>query len=134
MLAKTTSKDLGTAVAISLAGIALVLLGMRAHWNPQDLNPGVEGCLTATVVGFGMALLHPVPYARALAICALPTAAQYFICAYAAVAATGLGITGIQLVLMGFVGIAFALREPREAAAPSRASIIAARRPAHSHG
>jgi hypothetical protein len=124
MLAKTTSKDLGTALGVTLAGGALLLFALRAHWVPADLNPGIEGCLTATIVGFLMALLHRMPYGQALALSALPTAAQYVVCAYAAGAGVGLGITGMQLVVMGLFGVALATREPRPMQAASDASHV----------
>jgi hypothetical protein len=122
MFAKTTSKDLGTALGITLAGGALLLLALRAHWVPADMNPGIEGCLTATIVGFLMALLHRMPYGQALALSALPTAAQYVVCAYAAGPGVGLAITGLQLVVMGLLGLALTARETLPVQAASEAS------------
>jgi hypothetical protein len=124
MFAKTTSKDLGTALGVTLVGGALLLFALRAHWVPADLNPGIEGCLTATIVGFLMALLHRMPYGQALALSALPTAAQYVVCVYAAGGGVGLAITGIQLVVMGLLGLMLAAREPRPAQAASEASHV----------
>jgi hypothetical protein len=129
-----TSKVLGTALGVSVAGGALLLLALRARWVPGDLNPGIEGCLTASILGFVMALLHPMSYARALGLSVLPTAALYVLCVYAGGVATGLGMAGIQLLVMGFTGVAFGLRDERRDPArrgePTRARHG---RPAHSH-
>lgn len=134
MFAKTTSRDLGLALIVTLGGGAVLLSALRASWNPQDLSLGVESCLTTTVVGFLLALLHPLPYGRVLALCAPLVAVEYWSCTYAAGSAVGRGIVGTQLVIMGFVGLALTLRERRPAAAPEAVRApCAAPRPASSH-
>jgi hypothetical protein len=115
MLARTTSKDLGSALGITIAGVIAIFFALRGRWSPQDLNPGIEGCLTTTIVGFAMALLHGMPFGKAIGLSTVTTAAQYAICAYAAGPATAIGITGLQLLVMGFVGMALALRGPHAA-------------------
>lgn len=113
MFEQTTSKDLGAAVVVTLAGGVALSLALRAHWVPQDLSPGVEGGLTASFSSFLMALLHPLPYRRALALLAPLIAALFLGCASAAGPAVGLGMAGLQLVLMGIVGLALAARARR---------------------
>ncbi len=132
-MAKATSKDLGSAVLVTAVGAAALLFALRAHWSPQDLDPGVEGCLTVTIVAFLMALLHPLPYRQAVALCAPLAVAQILTVRYAAGWATGFGMAGIQLVVMGAAGIALSLREPAPAAAGPSPSPLATGRSAHAH-
>jgi hypothetical protein len=123
MLARTTSKDLGLSVAIAVVGGAALLWALRGQWNPSDLSPGIEGALTTTVVAFVMVLLHGVGLARAYLINAPLLAILYLACAYGGSPAIGLGVVGMQLVIMAFIGIALVVREPQKAPreAPQRA-------------
>jgi hypothetical protein len=121
MRATTTSSDFSWALTVTAVGAATILLALRARWAPGDLDPGIEGCLTGTVLGFVMALLHGLPYRGALALAAPTLMAQYFICAHVEGQAVGAGITGIQLVTMGIVGLALTRGEQQRAeeAAPA---------------
>ena len=134
MAGKTTSKDVRAAVAVTAAGAVAIAYALRSHWNPQDLDPGVEGCLTVVVVGFVMAMLHPLTYRQALKLCAPMVVAEYLTLRYASGSATALGMAGIELVIMGFAGVALALREPSAVGSgQARPSLMSGRQaPAHS--
>jgi hypothetical protein len=134
MFAKTTSKDLSLAVAVTIAGGLAMVLALRQRWNPSDLSPGIEGAITTTVTGFLMTLLHKVDYPRTIAINAPLVAILYAACLLGGSHAVGLGMAGLQCVIMGFVGLALAFREPRPATAPKPAAPrpSATSRPAHS--
>lgn len=114
ILMKTTSRDLIWALVVAGAGAAAMFFALRAHWKPGDLDPGIEGCMTAGIVGFGMAMLHPLPYRWALGLCAPVLAAECLVMRYAGGTATAVGLVGIQLVIMGLAGLATALREPTQ--------------------
>jgi hypothetical protein len=133
MLAKTTSKDLGPALAVTAVGAAVIFFALHARWSPQDLDPGVEGCLTVGIVGFVMAMLHPLPYRQAVALCVPAVAAGFFTVRYAASTAIGAGMAGIQLLIMGIAGVALALREPSEAVSVRAPPSPLMGRSAHSH-
>lgn len=113
MLARTTSKDLPLSVAVTVLGGAALLVALRMRWNPGDLSPGIEGAITTTVTGFVMVMLHGVDYPRNVAINVPMIVMLYLACALTTTPAVGVGMVGAQLVLMGFVGLALALREPR---------------------
>ncbi len=132
MFAKTTSKDLSLAVAVTIAGGLALFIALRQRWNPSDLSPGIEGALTTTVTAFIMTLLHRLEFPRVIAVNAPLLAILYVACALGGSPAVGLGMVGIQCVIMGFVGLALAFREPRPAPAPERAPQRAPSRPAHS--
>jgi hypothetical protein len=130
---KTTTRDLRWALGVTAAGAAAMLFAFRAHWSPPDLDPGIEGCLTAGMAGFVMAMLHPLPYGRALALCAPVVVAEYFTLRHTAGTAIGAGLVGVQLVFMGFVGLALALHEPSPAAPVTGTRwLLSGRRPSDS--
>lgn len=120
MFAKATSRDLVLALVVTVAGGAALLSALLASWSPGDMNLDIEAGLATAVVGFLLALIHPVPYRQVLALYAPLIAGEYWTCRYGADAVVARGVVGTQLVIMGFVGLALALREPRPAAAPSR--------------
>jgi hypothetical protein len=130
----TTSKDLRWALAMTAAGVLAIFFALRRHWVPGDLEPGIEGCLTVTILGFVMALLHGLPYRLSLAISAPTVVALYLGCAYAAGPAIGAGMTGVQLAIMGLVGVVLSLGEPRaERDEPEAVRPLRAHRPAGAH-
>jgi hypothetical protein len=134
MRATTSTHDVRWAAAMTAGGMATMLFALRAHWVPGDLDPGIEGCLTVTLVGFVMALLHGLPYRQALALCAVPVMAQYLLCAHAAGPAISAGITGMTLAIMGLVGLVTALGQPRaEPEEPVRTIVTEAHRTAGAH-
>ena len=108
---KMTSRDMALSLALAAAGVAAVIFAIAHRWNPQELNPGIEGCLTAGVVGFVMALLHPLPYGSAVALTAPIVAVEYT----SSVVAGGpaVGVVGVQLAVMGMIGLAVGLATRR---------------------
>jgi hypothetical protein len=133
MLTKTTPKDTSWAMAVTLAGGLALLVAHRVHWHPQDMSPGVEGCLTATVLAFVLALLHPLSYGRALVLSVPLVAGEYLACAYAEGAPMGLAVVGMHLVVMGFAGLALARRDPQPATQARRATRAVGSRPLNAH-
>ena len=122
MFATTASKDSSLAIAVTLAGGVALLVAHRAHWHAQDLAPGIEGCLTVSICGSIVLLLHPLPYAYAVALSVPLLVGEYLACAYAESSAVGLGMVGLHLVFVGFLGIALALRAPHASARTPHAS------------
>ncbi len=131
-MAKVTSKELRWALTVTGAGVVAITFALRAHWNPQDLDPGTEGCLTVVIVAFLMALLHPLSYGRALALCVPLVLPEFLLVQYAAGSATGAGMAGMHLVTMGFIGVVLALREPGLAASAQAHRAPLRERHAHS--
>ncbi len=119
MSAKTSSKDLVVALSASALGAAALALAMHAGWSPGDMLPGIEGCLTAGVVGTVLALLHPMEYWRAVAWSAPIMVVEYASCAFAG--GPALGVVGLHLVLAGLLGIVLALRAQPAAAGATEA-------------
>ena len=122
MLEKTTVKDSRLAIAVTLAGGVALIVAHRAHWQAQDMSPGIEGCLTTSVLGSIVLLLHPLRYASAVVLSVPLLVGEYLACAFTESSAVGLGMVGVHLVIVGFLGIALTLREPRPSARPARAS------------
>lgn len=118
MRAKASSKDVVVALGSTLLGGVLLFLAMRARWSPMDMLPGVEGTLTAGVVATVLLLLQPIPFARAMLYSAPILAIEYW--AMASTGAPAVGILGVQLLIVGFIGLALATRAPSRAAEASR--------------
>lgn len=113
MAAKTTLKDWTLASALTLVGVALVLVALRMRWNPHELNPGIEGCLTVGVVGFLFALLHPLEYRHAVLVSAPVVAVQVGACL--AVGGPAAGVVGIELIIFGLTGLGMGFFRSRPA-------------------
>ena len=116
MALKMTSRDMILALTLTLVGVAAVVFAIAHRWNPQELMPGIEGCLTAGVVGFIMALLHPVSYGNAVVIVAPIVAVEYV--ATAAAGGPAVGVVGIQLAFMGLLGLVLGLATGRATLLP----------------
>jgi len=117
MRAGASSKDLYVALGATLLGGLLLFLALRARWNPEDMLPGVEGCLTAGVLATILLLLHPLPYARAMLLSAPVLAIEYWACVVSG--GPAVGIVGLHLIIVGFIGLAVITRGPN--AAPAEA-------------
>ncbi|MFT3773519.1 MAG: hypothetical protein QM820_49720 [Minicystis sp.] len=115
MRPKATTMDLYLALAATLLGGLFFYLALRARWNPHDVNPGIDGCLTAGVVGTILAILAPMEYWRALLLTAPVMALEYWACA--AVGGSALGIVGLHLIIVGFIGLGLGVRAQRFAVA-----------------
>jgi hypothetical protein len=127
MRPQPTTNDLYLALGVTLVGGLLLFLAMRAHFSPQDVNPGIEGTLVAGVLGTILVLLQPLAYRRALFFTAPVVALQYWACAYAGGPAAG--IVGLHLLIIGFIGLGLALREPSPAPARKPAAARATAQP-----
>lgn len=115
-------KDLFAALVATLLGGLLLFLTLRARWDPQDMNPGVEGCLTAGVIGTILLLLARIPFSQALVLASPVLAVEYW--AVSAAGGPAVGVVAIHLITVGFIGLALNTRNPR------LAGIEAAPRPA----
>lgn len=115
MSSKMTSRDLALSAALAIAGAAAITFAVAHRWNPQELNPGVEGCLTAGVVAFILTLLHRLPYGSAVALTAPIVALEYT--ATAVAGGPAMGVVGVQLTVMGLLGLVlgFTREEPARA-------------------
>jgi hypothetical protein len=110
MQAKASPKDLYLGVVTTLLGGVLLYLAMRDRWSPSDMLPGIEGTLTTGVLGTIVLLLHPLPYARALLYSMPVLAIEYWACSTAGGPAKG--IVGLQLIIVGFIGLVVGSRSP----------------------
>lgn len=108
MRAKASPNDLYVGLGATLLGGFLLFLALRARWSPSDMLPGVEGALTAGVLGTILLLLHPIPYARAILYSAPILAIEYW--SSAATGGPAVGLVGLQLVIVGFIGLALGSR------------------------
>jgi len=92
-------------IALLLAcvgGISLVVASL-ASAHPFNMSPSMQGVLTCGVLGFVLAILHPLPYRQALRVM-LPIVAVQL----AAFAAHGINIAaamGIEALVYGVVGL-----------------------------
>lgn len=107
--------------AIGAGSLASALL---QRWNPQDMNPGVEGTLAAGILGTVLALLEGLPYLSVLKLL-VPVLAIQFVALQSA-GAPVYGVLGIELIAVGFLGFLAALRpaapEPKAEQRPAASS------------
>lgn len=120
MRSKASPRDLFAALATTLLGGLLLFLTLRARWDPLDMNPGVEGCLTAGVIGTILLLLARIPYQQALLFASPVLALEYW--AVHAVGGPAVGVVAIHLIVIGFIGLAISPRNPQAEAEGSPAS------------
>lgn len=101
------SSDLPLGLALLAVGAISVAVASRQD-RAFDLVPSMEGCLTAGVVGFALALLAGVAYRRALVLLSPIVAIQAMgaLLHNASVPA----VIGIEAVVVGLVGTGLALR------------------------
>jgi hypothetical protein len=99
---------------LAIGGALAVGIATRAQPNALALLPGMDGCLTAGVVAFGLALLHGLSYQAALGILA-PIAVIQAIGA-ASTGASVPAVLGVEAVVVGLVGCLLRARAPSHAA------------------
>lgn len=103
---------------IVVGAVALIIAPMRDK-SAFVMSPGLEGCLTAGVVGLALAILGGVGYRTTVAL-ALPI----FLAQYLGCRGSGepvLATLGLEALLLGLLGIVMA---PREAPAPTRLQAV----------
>jgi hypothetical protein len=102
----------------TVAGALSLVIAPLRDKSAFVMSPGLEGCLTAGVVGLALAILGGVGY-RATAALALPIfLAQYLGCRGSGEPA--LATLGIEALMLGLLGIVMAPREAK--AIPSEAA------------
>lgn len=90
-------------VAFACAGTLSILYAILREKSAFTMSPGVEGSLTAFVVGIALALSEGVAFGSAVVV-ALPLfVLQYVGCRY--VGEPALGILGLEAVLIGLYGL-----------------------------
>jgi hypothetical protein len=114
----------------SVVGAAAVAIAPAVDKSAFVMSPGLEGCLTAGVVGFALAILGGVGYLTTAAI-ALPIfLAQYLGCRGAGEPV--LATLGLEALMLGLVGLGMTSRKAvaREAPASAPEPVLEAGRPA----
>src|SRR4051794_18482328 len=111
---KSSSHGLLLAVLLTAAGAALVMTALRDHWNPNEMNPGLEGSLTAVALCPIFGLLHGLSYTDTVKLCVPVLGIELFVSR--AVNAPVLAVMGISLSVLGVLGLLASLRAPAEAA------------------
>jgi hypothetical protein len=84
-------------------GGACVIVALLQRWNMQGMNPGVEGSLTAIVVGLALALFEGLSFETVLKH-SVPIFAIECV-ALKVVDAQVFAVLGIELLLFGFLGL-----------------------------
>lgn len=111
---KSSSLDLFLAMLLTLAGGILVMTALVNHWNPNEMNPGVEGMLTAVALCPVFGLLHGLSYVDTVKLSVPVLGIELFVSR--AANAPVLAVMGISLLVVGFLGFIASLRAPAEAA------------------
>jgi len=89
---------------MTVGGVAAVIVAMIQRWNPQEMNPGVEGSLTVGIVGSVLALVEGLPYTTVIKLMIPIWAIQYVTCQM--VPGPSFAVLGIELIALGFFGFA----------------------------
>jgi len=119
MRPKATTKDLYAALGATALGGLFLFIALRARWNPQEISPNIEAVLCTGVMGTILALLSPMEFRHALSLSAPVVVIELFACVFAGGPAAG--VVGLHLLIVGFIGLAIGLREPRPERAPGHA-------------
>src|SRR5689334_11356399 len=105
---KSSPYDLLLAVLFTVAGGPLVMAALARHWNPNEMEAGVEGSLTAVALCPIFSLLHGLSYKDTIKLCVPVLGVEYVACR--AVGAPVFAILGIAMLLIGFLGFLVSLR------------------------
>lgn len=100
--------DLPLALALLTAGVVAIAFASRYGRAPFDFLPGMEGCLVAGIVGFGLALLAGASFRQALLMMIPILAAQAL--GVRVHHASPLAAFGVEALLFGAVGAVLAWR------------------------
>ncbi|WP_437959180.1 hypothetical protein WME76_05705 [Sorangium sp. So ce119] len=126
---KTTLRSSGNlpiALVLLVGGALLWLRAAQRTPSALALLPGVDGCLTAGIVGVLLALLHGIPYRTALLTVAFPIALVQLLASELA-GFSFLPVLGIELTAFGLFGLPLSrLPRRRRAATAAARSLHAA--------
>ncbi len=114
--AKLSVKDLILPVVVAASGGAGLTFAMLQRWNPQDMNPGVEGCLATGILGGLLAVSQGLPFQHVLALYIPLLGIQFSV--LRSVNAPAFGVLGIELIALGLFGVVSALLAPALASPP----------------
>ncbi|WP_437877704.1 hypothetical protein [Sorangium sp. So ce513] len=116
-----SSGNLPIALVLLVGGALLWLRAAQRTPSALAMLPGVDGCLTAGVVGVLLALLHGIPYRTALVSVAVPVVLIQL--AVSKIAGFSfLPVLGIELTAFGLFGLPLSrLPRRRAASAPAHA-------------
>lgn len=109
--------DAFLAGVVTLCGILGVAYGVLTQPQPFAMLPGMDGALTAGVLGFGLALLHGMRYRDVLRMLIPVVGIQIGGCLVHGESVVA--ITGLELAVVGVTGVLMALALAR-AERPSR--------------
>ncbi|MGK3995909.1 hypothetical protein [Sorangium sp. So ce1024] len=128
-----SSGNLPIALVLLVGGALLWLRAAQRTPSALAMLPGVDGCLTAGVVGVLLALLHGIPYRTALVSVAVPVVLIQL--AVSKIAGFSfLPVLGIELTAFGLFGLPLSrLPRRRAASAPAHAPHTAPPHEAPSH-
>ncbi|WP_233561467.1 hypothetical protein [Sorangium cellulosum] len=119
-----SSGNLPIALVLLVGGALLWLRAAQRTPGALALLPGVDGCMTAGIVGVLLALLHGIPYRTALLSAALPIALVQLLASELA-GFSFLPVLGIELTAFGLFGLPLS-RLPRRRRAATTRSLHAA--------
>jgi hypothetical protein len=102
---KPTRLDVFLGFIILAIGVAMVSTAVRFNPNSLNLYAGLDGMVTATVLGVALALAHPLPPRLAYALIAPVVLAELI--ALDRIGVASLAPVGIEALLIGAIGLAF---------------------------
>jgi hypothetical protein len=102
-----TARDRWLAAAMMAAGGAVIGLALFQRWDPRQMNPGIEGALTAGFFGPALALLGGLRFSSTLQLAVPIWIIQLFACA--AVSGPVVAVLGLEMVALGGFGVLLAL-------------------------
>lgn len=114
---RSIPSDRVLALALTVIGGAGLLVAVSRNWNAQEMNPGIEGALTAGILAPILALANGLGYRRSVALSAPIVVIQYSACLVAG--GPALAVASLTLCCAGFLGFLVALFEPEPRRAPS---------------
>jgi hypothetical protein len=129
-----STANLWLSLALLVSGSALAIGAVMRNPNALAMLPGVDGCLTAGVVGVLLALLEGIPYRATVLFLAAPIAAVQ-LAATKAIGVNFFPMLGLEMAAVGLFGLPLSrlpALAPRRAAPPREAHAPAGHaHPAH---
>jgi hypothetical protein len=96
-------RDSWLAPALLAVGVAALGYALRMRWNPQEMNPGVEGALTVGIFGPMLLLFEGLSFGDMLKAAVPIWIIQFITCS--AVGGPAVAGLGIELCTLGAIGL-----------------------------